>query len=367
VNAGVQPYIMRFDYNTSYADRLKLLRYPEGKLAYAMLAVLLCIAPFVLPKFYVGELTYLFMLCIASLGLMLLTGFTGQVSLGHAAFAGIGAYTHAILLAKGVPLVLSIAGGALVAGFAGLAIAFPARRLSGLYLAMVTLAFSFVVEHVLGRWTSVTGGFNGMAVGKPSLFGIDVSGFTPFYFFCLAWLAVVTFMLVNLMRSRTGRAFIGVRDSEAAAHGLGIYVPGYKLLAFALSAAIVGLAGGLLAHHTSYLTPEAFGLLFSIELVLMVVIGGLGSLHGAIFGAVLIGLLPPLISHVKPLLPARVANQSGLEIFVFGFLLVLFVLFEPKGLYGRWLKVKGLVQTFPLYRKDTFRRGKSYMRSERYR
>lgn len=358
---------MRFDYDTSYAEPLRLLRYPSQRIAYGVLLAALVIVPWLVPRFYVGELTYVFILCIAGVGLMVLTGFTGQVSLGHAAFVGVGAYAHALLLALGLPLPLSLACASLAAGAAGLLIGLPAIRVSGLYLAMVTLAFSFVVEHVFGNWKSLTGGYNGMAVADPKLLGIDFGQLRPLYYLSLAVLVLVIAGLANLMRTRTGRAFVGVRDSEAAAHGLGIYVAGYKVLAFVLSAAICGLAGGLMAHHLKFVTPEAFGLLLSMELVLMVVIGGLGSLHGAVFGAVLIGALPAFISHLKPLLGQRIASQSGLEIFVFGAVLVLFVLFEPRGLHGRWLKLEGLFQYFPLYRRDTFRRVKSYMRSERYR
>jgi branched-chain amino acid transport system permease protein len=172
---------------------------------------------------------------------------------------------------------------------------------------------------------------------------------------------------VNLVRSQTGRAFQGVRDSEAAAYSLGIWVAGYKVLAFVISACITGLAGALLAHHVRFLTPEGFGLILSLELVLMVTIGGLGSLRGAIFGAVLISLLPTFISRIKPLLPDQVAKQFGLETFVFGLVLALFVLFEPKGLNGRWIKLKTFFETFPLYRRDLFKRGKTYMKSERYK
>ena len=358
---------MRYDYDTSYAEPLKLLRYPGDKLAYGALLLALAVVPLLAPRFYVGELTYIFILCIAGLGLMVLTGFTGQVSLGHAAFIGIGSYAHALLLAQGVPFLLSLAGASLAAGAAGLLIGLPAIRVSGLYLAMVTLAFSFVVEHIFCNWKSLTGGYNGMAVADPKLFGLYLGKLNPLYYFCLLVLVLVLTGLANLLRTRTGRAFIGVRDSEAAAHGLGIFVSGYKVLAFALSAAICGLAGGLMAHHLKFVTPEAFNLLLSMELLLMVVIGGLGSLHGAVFGAVLIGVLPAFISLLKPFLGQRISSQSGLEIFVFGSVLVLFVLFEPKGLYGRWLKLKGLIEYFPLYRKDTFRRVKSYMRSERYR
>jgi branched-chain amino acid transport system permease protein len=231
----------------------------------------------------------------------------------------------------------------------------------------VTLAFSIIVEHVVGRWSSVTGGYSGMPVPPPKLFGLDLGSLRGFYYLCLAVLLVTLLALVNLTRSRTGRAFVGVRDSEAAAYALGIWVAGYKVLAFVISAAITGIAGALLAHHVQHITPEGFGLLISLELIMMVVIGGLGSLRGAILGAVLIGLMPTFISKLKPLLSTQVASQFGLEIFVFGLVLALFVLFEPMGLNGRWLKLKALFSSFPLYRRDTFRRGKTYMRSERYR
>ena len=358
---------MRFDYDTSYLDARRLLRYPGQKAAYAMLLVLLIAAPWVLPKYYVGELSYLFILCIASLGLMVLSGYTGQVSLGHSAFLAVGAYTHAWLLAQGLPWPVSLSLAVALSALVGLVLGLPAIRVSGLYLAMVTLAFAMLIEHVLGRWKTVTGGFNGLPVPDPVVFGANLSGLKPFYFLCLASLVVTLLILVNLMRGKTGRAFVGVRDSEAAAAGLGIWVAGYKVLAFVISAAVCGLAGALLAHHVRHITPEGFNLLLSLELVLMVTIGGLGSLRGAVLGALLIGMVPAFISQIKPLLGDQIAKQFGLEIFFFGFILAFFVLFEPKGLNGRWLKIKAFFDTFPLYRKDVFRRGKTYMKSERYR
>jgi branched-chain amino acid transport system permease protein len=160
---------------------------------------------------------------------------------------------------------------------------------------------------------------------------------------------------------------VGVRDSEAAAYALGIHVQGHKVAAFGVSAGVCGLAGGLLAHHLKYLTPDGFTLLLSLELVLMVVIGGLGSLRGAVLGAILISLMPTAISRIKPLLPDSISKQFGLEIFVFGLVLAIFVLFEPGGLNARWLKLRALLQSFPLYRRDTFKRQKRYMKSERYK
>jgi branched-chain amino acid transport system permease protein len=358
---------MKFAYDTNYAESRRLLRWKSERIAYALLLAALLAAPWVLPVYYVTELTFLFIFALASLGLMVLTGYTGQVSLGHAAFVAIGAYAEAILLSKGLPFPLTLAVAALVAAAAGVAIGLPAIRVSGLYLAMVTLAFAIVVEHVSGHWSSLTGGFTGLAVPDVKAFGLALSQPAVFYLVCLVLLAAVLLGLTNLMRAATGRAFVGVRDSEAAAHGLGIHVARTKVLAFALSAGITGLAGALMAHQTKYLTPDGFGLILSMQLVLAVVIGGLGSLRGAILGALLIGMLPALISQFKPFLPDRIARQFGLETFVFGAVLVGFVLFEPLGLNGRWLKLRALFETFPLYRRDTFRRVKTYMRSERAR
>ena len=320
-----------------------------------------------MPKYVVGELSYVFIMCIVSLGLMVLVGYTGQVSLGHSAFIAIGAYTHTWLLAQGMPLLASMLIAAGFTGLLGLVIGLPAIRVSGLYLAMVTLAFAILTEHVIGHWKSVTGGFGGLAVGSPVLFGQDLSKLQYFYYLCLVMLVLVLLGLLNLLRAKTGRAFMGVRDSEAAAYSLGIWVAGYKVLAFVVSAVVTGLGGALLAHHVGFLTPEGFGLILSLELVLMVTIGGLGSLRGAILGAILISMLPTFISRIKPLLPEQIAKQFGLETFVFGLVLAVFVLFEPKGLNGRWIKFKTFLETFPLYRQDMFKRGKSYMKSERYK
>jgi branched-chain amino acid transport system permease protein len=358
---------MRFPYDTSYRDPQRLLRYRADWLAYGALLAVLIVAPAVLPTYYVGEVTYVFIMCVASLGLMVLTGFTGQISFGHAAFVAIGAYVHVILLTNNVPFVFSILAAGMAAGVVGLLIGLPAIRVSGLHLAMVTLAFSIIVEQIVGRWKDVTGGFTGLPVPRPIVFGFDFGRPQRFYFLCLAVLAIVLLALINVLRGHAGRAFVAVRDSEAAAYSLGVWVAGYKVLAFTISAGVTGLAGALLAHHVQFVTPEAFSLLLSLELIMMVVIGGLSSLRGALFGAIFISLLPTFISKLKPVLPDRIATQFGLEIFVFGLVLALFILFEPMGLNGRWIKLKRLFSAFPLYRRDTFRRGKTYMRSERYR
>ncbi|MCL4676145.1 MAG: branched-chain amino acid ABC transporter permease [Pararhodobacter sp.] len=358
---------MRYDYHTRYRHGFALLRHRNDWITYGLLALVLLAIPLFASTYLVGELSYVLILCVASMGLMVLTGFTGQVSLGHASFVAIGAYAHAWLMAQGVPFALSMPLAGLIAAAAGLVVGIPAIRVSGLYLAMVTLAFAIVVEQVIGMWRGVTGGFMGMLVETPRLMGYSLGAPRVFYYVCLFVAALVLLALANLMRSGIGRAFAGVRDSEAAAFSLGIEVNRVKISAFGLSAGITGLAGALMAHHIGYLTPDAFTLLLSLDLVLMVVIGGIGSLRGAILGAVLISLLPNAVSALKSLLPDSVARQSGLEIFVAGLVLALFVLFEPTGLNGRWLKLRLLVESFPLYRRDTFRRQKTYMKSERNR
>lgn len=358
---------MRFDYHTRYRDSFALFRHRDHYVVYGLLLAALCALPWIASPFLLGEFSYVFILCVASLGLMVLTGYTGQVSLGHAAFVAMGAYAHAWMLSKGVPLPLSLPLAGLVCAGAGWLLGVPAIRVSGLYLAMVTLAFSVIVEQVIGHWSSVTGGFTGLAVNDAAVGGFSLGGPRAFYFFCLGILVLVLLALLNLLRSGLGRAFVGVRDSEAAAYSLGIRVQSVKVGAFALSAGVTGIAGALLAHHLRYLTPDGFTLLLSLELVLMVVIGGLGSVRGAVLGAVLISMLPSMISRMKPWLPESIARQFGLETFVFGLVLALFVLFEPTGLNGRWLKVRALFEAFPLYRRGTFKRTKRYMKSERYR
>ena len=206
-----------------------------------------------------------------------------------------------------------------------------------------------------------------MTVAEARIGSWSLAGPTAFYYLCLVVLCMVFLGLLNLLRSALGRSFMGVRDSEAAAYSLGINVRAVKVTAFAASAGITGVAGALIAHQLQYLTPDGFTLLLSLELVLMVVIGGVGSLRGAILGAILISMLPSAISRIKPLLPEKMATQFGLEIFIFGLILALFVLFEPGGLNGRWLKLRAYLQSFPMYRRDTFKRQKRYMKSERYR
>jgi branched-chain amino acid transport system permease protein len=171
--------------------------------------------------------------------------------------------------------------------------------------------------------------------------------------------------MINLMRSPTGRAFVAIRDSEISAQSMGIHLARYKTVAFALSAMLTGVAGALYAHKLQFISPDQFGLLQSIELLLLIVVGGLGSVHGAFLGAIFVISMPQLIALGKDYLPAAIGMAPGLQGVVFGVVLIAFVLFEPMGIYGRWLKVRTYLQIFPFYRKGMFKRQKSFQKSDR--
>ena len=356
---------MRFIKKTHYNQDIQLFKHQGQLFWYGALGIALLLSPLVLSDFYLGELSLVFIYAIAGIGLMLLTGYTGLVSLGHAAFLAIGAYTHAYLLAQGWPFPVSILCATLLSSLVGAIIGIPALRMTGIYLAVATLAFAIIVEQVLSHWVSVTGGFRGMAVELPSIGSFSLDGSVTFYFLCLFILTGCLLLALNLLRTSPGRAMTAIRDSEISAQSMGIHLAYTKTLAFGISAGFTGLAGSLLAHKIGYLAPDSFTLLISIQLLLMVVVGGLGSLHGVIYGALFIGLLPQGLALLRDTLPPALAQIPGLEPGIFGLILVLVLIYEPQGIYGRWLKIRSYFEEFPLYRKATHKRQRSYLRTER--
>jgi len=360
---------MRFLFKTDYNQDIRLFKHGGQVFWYGLLGIVLLTLPALLPEgsrdYMLGQMVFVWIYSIAGLALMLLTGFTGQISLGHAAFLAVGAYTEALLQAKGVPFVLSLACSALFAGIAGVIVGLPALRLKGIYLAIATLSFGYIAEEISTRWESVTGGNSGVHLEPIKLFGYVIDDDIKFYYVGLAILALVMLATINLMRSPTGRAFVAIRDSEISAQSMGIHLARYKTMSFALSAAITGIAGALYAHKLTFITPEQFTLIQSIELATLVFIGGLGSFHGAVLGAAFIIALPQVITVAKDYLPAAIGGQTGLQPTIFGLILIGFLLFEPLGLYGRWLKVRAYLELFPFYRRGMFRRQKTYMKSDR--
>jgi len=263
--------------------------------------------------------------------------------------------------------VFALPAAAALSAAVGVVVGLPALRVKGIYLAIATLAFGFIVEEVLARWESVTGGNSGRNVPGVSLFGWEVGSGPGFYYVCLVVCVLATLGVLNLLRSGTGRAFIAIRDSEISAQSMGIALARTKTLAFAISAALTGVAGALYAHKLAFISPEQFSALQSIELLLIVVVGGLGSVHGAFLGATFLIALPQLIAVSKDLLPPAIGQASGLQALIYGAVLVGIVLFEPMGLYGRWLKIRTYLQLFPFYRRGLFKRQKAFTKSERVR
>ena len=331
---------MRFLMKTDYYQDIRLFKYRSTFFWYLALVAGACLLPAVADGYVISQFTFIAMYSIATVGLMLLTGYTGQVSMGHAAFFGIGAYTSAILTNQGVPFLLALPAAGLLAGAVGIFIGLPALRLSGLYLAIATMGFGFIVEEVMVRWEGLTNGNMGMMLDPPSLFGFSFHTTTRFYYLALAILILVILAARNILRSPTGRAMIAIRDSETAAQAMGISMARFKTTAFAVRAFFTGMAGSLYAHKLTFINPESFTILVSIEFLAMIIIGGLGSIHGAVFGAAFIIMLPQIIIAAKDYLPHYLAEQTGLEPALYGIMIVLFILFEPMGLYGRGLKTK---------------------------
>jgi branched-chain amino acid transport system permease protein len=356
---------MRFIFKTDYRQDLRLARHEGHRFWYALLLLALAGAPWLFQEYWLAQLTFVLIYGIVGLGLMLLAGYTGLFSLGHAAFLGVGAYAQAFLTNAGWPFPIALAAAAGLSAAAGVVVGLPALRVKGIYLGIATLAFGFILEEVFARWESVTGGNAGLNVKAPVLFGQTIGSGAPFYYLCLVITVVATLAILNLLRSPTGRAFVAIRDSEISAQSMGIHLAYYKTLSFAISAALAGIGGALYGHNMRFLSPEQFNIIQSIDLLLMVVIGGLGSIHGVFFGAIFLITMPQLISASKGLLPTLVAEAPGLKSLVYGLVLVLFVLFEPLGMYGRWLKIRTWFSLFPFYRKGMFRRQKAFQKSDR--
>ena len=356
---------MRFLFKTDYNQDITLAKHGGQTFWYSLLGLFLVTAPWVIQEYWLAQLTFVLIYSVVGLGLMLLAGFTGLFSLGHAAFLGVGAYTQAIMVNAGIPFPLALACAGLLSAAVGMVVGLPALRVKGIYLGMATLAFGFIVEEVMARWESVTGGNSGLTVGYPAIFGWELDTTNEFYFLCLVVTVLATLAIANLMRSSTGRAFVAIRDSEISAQSMGIHLARYKTMSFALSAALAGIGGALYAHKIQFLSPEQFSIIQSIDLLLMVVIGGLGSIHGAFLGAIFLIVMPQLISLGKDFLPAAIGQAAGLQGTVYGLVLIAFVLFEPMGLYGRWLKIRAYLQLFPFYRQGMFKRQKSFQKSDR--
>jgi len=289
---------------------------------------------------------------IGAVGLNILTGFTGQISLGHAAFVGVGGYTAAILMTKlNFSFWLALPCAGFVAAGAGLVIGIPSLRVKGLYLCMATLAAQFIFEFIFIHWESMTHGTRGINVPAPVLGNFALDTEKRFYFLTLVLVILAVIYARNLVRSRVGRAFVAIRDRDLAAEIMGISLFRYKLTAFAISSFYAGVAGALWVSFMRIVTPEHFPFHLSIQYLAMVIVGGMGSVLGSIFGAIFMVLTPEVLNVLSAALSKLVPAMGQLFIpmkeVVFGAFIVLFLIFEPRGLAEIWRRIKVFFLLWP--------------------
>lgn len=319
-----------------YEEDLYLVR---GALAWAALGVLaavLAALPYLAPRYFLYTASLIAAHVVIAVGLNLLVGYTGQISLGHAGFVALGAYAAGILAARlEVPWGAAMAGGGLVAAVFGFLVGIPALRLTGPYLTIATLGFGIAVNQVLTNWDALSSGRSGLFLPKLAVAGTRLADHQIYYLFA-GIAAAAIWVSVNLARSHIGRAFVAIRDSDIAAEVMGVNLTVYKTLAFAVSAFYAGIGGAMLAFLLGFLEPQLFTLFESVYYFSMIVVGGLGTIPGPVLGAALLTILPQQLAGLKQYLPL-----------VYGATIVFVMAVEPWGLYGRWLKIKRWFKTWP--------------------
>ncbi|MEU4641441.1 branched-chain amino acid ABC transporter permease [Micromonospora sp. NPDC023814] len=346
-----------------YRRELSLRPGTSAKVGTLAVTALLLVLPLLVGPRWQTIGVYAFIAAIAALGMHVLSGLAGQISLGHAAFLAIGAYTACWLgVDQELPIWVWLPASGLVAGLAGAVLGPVAARIRGLYLAVATLALVFILQYVWQVWGELTGGVNGRPApavlfdGEDLLRGVEIGGLhltgeQAWWYFALAALGVALLASLNIQRSRMGRAFMAVRDRDLAAGVAGVPVRRTKVTAFVVSATFTGIAGALLASFQSYIVPTQWGLMLSIEYIAMVVIGGLGTTFGAVAGAFFVTSMPQVVHALAGFLPfiAETSSTDGgisvplLSEFLYGFAIVLVLLFEPDGLHALWVRAKRFV------------------------
>ncbi len=351
---------------TDYADELRLFRSRPAQAGALLLLLGWLVLPQVLGEYWATVFVYAGIASIGAIGLNLLTGFTGQVSMGHAVFYGIGAYSAAVFADRwGLPFPFWLIGAAVAGGIVGGLVGPFALRLRGNYLVIVSLAVLVIGQHVFENWSAVTGGLTGTAVrAKVAIGALDVSTLSigslrlsrnqGYLYFVWALVAMLTLAAHNIVRSRPGRALQAIRDRDLAAEVIGVSQVHYKVGAFVVSSGYAACAGALYASYARYVSPLDFSLFLSIQFIAMIVVGGIGRIYGSILGAVFLTLLPRVIESVSGALPFVSADGTGRGLTVqslnqamFGVLIIAFLLFEPLGLAELWRRGTRYFKSWP--------------------
>lgn len=338
-------------FRSHYAQNLRLIETRTQWTSLIVFIAALAIFPFVASPFQLDLASQVFLAAIGSISLMLLTGYAGQVSLGHAGLIAAGAFTAGILFKEvGAQFWVTIPAAALVGALIGVIFGLPSLRLRGLYLAVSTLALHFVVVYLGGEYETKRGFSTGVIIDAPKIGSYVIADRRLWYFILLLFAAMALFISINFLRGRTGRAWGAIRSHETIAEALGIGVAGYKLLAFVISSSMTAVAGALFAYYRGFVSVEAFSLFLSIQYVAMIIIGGMGSLLGAILGAIFVTLLPYAIEYGIAQLPGAQRYAGSLFAFnyaAFGIVMILFLIFEPQGLVGIWRRIQSYFLLWP--------------------
>lgn len=336
---------------TSYAQDLTLIETRLEWLAVLAGAVLLLAFPLVASPFLLDLASQVFLAAVGALALALLTGYAGQISLGHAGLIAAGAFTAGILFKEfAAPFWVTLPAAGLMGAALGVVFGLPSLRLRGLYLAVSTLALHFVVVYIGGEYETKRGYSTGIVIDAPAIAGFTIQSARAWYYVLLGAAVITLLICLNLLRSRTGRAWRAVHANETVASALGINVGVAKLSAFVISSAITAVAGALFAYQRSFVSVEAFSLYLSIQYIAMIIVGGMGSLLGALLGAVFVTLFPYAIEHLVGLLPGSQRYAGQLFAFnyaAFGVVMILFLVFEPLGLVGIYKRMQSFLLLWP--------------------
>ncbi|MCX5860727.1 MAG: branched-chain amino acid ABC transporter permease [Desulfomonile sp.] len=340
------------DYKESYLEDEKIFQTLFVKFWLTLLVLSLLLLPWLTSAYVMYVANLICLAIIGAVGLNLLTGFTGQISLGHAAFIGVGGYATAIFMTRlDLPFWVALPAAGLVSAGAGLIIGIPSLRVKGLYLCIATLAAQFIFEYLFLHWDSVTRGIRGINVPPPHLGSFVFDTEKSFYYINLILVFLGVGFARNLLRTKWGRAFVAIRDRDLAAEIMGINLFRYKLAAFALSSFYAGIAGGLWVGFIKVVTPEHFPFSLSIQYLAMVIVGGLGSVLGSILGAIFMTLVPELLNvltgSAKHFFPGFDHLFIPMKDVVFGSLIVGFLVFEPHGLAEVWHRIKNFFSLWP--------------------
>jgi branched-chain amino acid transport system permease protein len=344
-------------FKTSYAADMAL--YPLPIARWTILAIIVLFAvilPLSLHEYYLSIINLSLIAIVGALGLNILVGYTGQISVGHAAFMSVGAYTAANLAVKlGLPFWIALPAGGLMAALVGAIVGIPSLRIKGLYLAIATLAGQLIIEWIINHTPAISGGAQAsILVPRPTLWGYELRSQGQLYFFLLFFAALAIVATLNLIRSRIGRAFVAVRDQDIAAEIIGINIYRYKLLSFAISSFYAGVCGVLYTYYLGIANYEQFQIGVSIDYLAMIIIGGLGSVLGSILGAVFVTMLPILLRlAMEPLAglffsPGEMSSViASTRLVLFGGLIIFFLVVEPEGLNRLWRNIRNYFRVWP--------------------